>query len=619
MKTLLVLLLVSSLSFSQQFISLDGIEDSQGNSLLFYRLGYDYLFSPVYKFNTQTSDESLIMQAFYSNYPGGTLAKSVNDFEFFPDDEDNFMNVGFEINPDNHAYIARNDSIVFSGFSGFDRVDISKQEPIKVFVFWGYSIIRSWDRGFTFPIDSITIMTDYQPIAISDFDDNVIFGFDEDNKFVRNGIIADTSFTVFDEYSKMLFDLNQFHIYRVNKTYGGYSFSVSNNKGNAFTWTRTFFSPTQIFISTDQSQSGVIYLANGRRIYKSTNNGYTFTEYKVLPDKLVGIYKKPNSEIIYAATRNMIFKVLPSGIEIIKTLPTPLEEFGWLPLAVGNIWVYNQYWYEDHGGGTPTLIFSGTKKMEITKDTVIENKKYFVVRNENTSSGVFLPKMFLRVDTLTGFIYRYWEELNDEFIFHNLNAEVGDTIFKPEFPADPFYSLMQEQPTNYLGIDSKERVYWEYLSCSCSHTLVKGFGLVSTYYNEMVGIQNTLKGCLINGVLYGDTTFVVSVEKEENPIPTEFKLEQNYPNPFNPTTKIKFTIPTPPSSSPLLKGRNEVGFVTLKVYDVLGNEITTLVNERKPAGNYEVEFSGSDLTSGIYFYQLKSGLFMQTKKMVLLR
>jgi len=179
--------------------------------------------------------------------------------------------------------------------------------------------------------------------------------------------------------------------------------------------------------------------------------------------------------------------------------------------------------------------------------------------------------------------------------------------------------LMQEQPTNYLGIDSKERVYWEYLSCSCSHTLVKGFGLVSTYYNEMVGIQNTLKGCLINGVLYGDTTFVVSVEKEENPIPTEFKLEQNYPNPFNPTTKIKFTIPTPPSSSPLLKGRNEVGFVTLKVYDVLGNEITTLVNERKPAGNYEVEFSGSDLTSGIYFYQLKSGLFMQTKKMVLLR
>ncbi|MDY0081984.1 MAG: T9SS type A sorting domain-containing protein, partial [Ignavibacteriaceae bacterium] len=447
-------------------------------------------------------------------------------------------------------------------------------------------------------------MTDYQPIAISDFDDNVIFGFDVDNKFVRNGIIADTSFTVFDEYSKMLFDSNQFHIYRVNKTYGGYSFSVSNNKGNPFTWTRTFFSPTPIFISTDQSQSGIVYLADGRRIYKSVNNGSTFTEYKTLPGKLIGIYKKPDSEIIYAATRNMIFKVMQDSIEIIKSLPTPPDEFKWFPLAVGNLWVYNNYWFEDLGGGSPEVIFGGTRNMEVTKDTVIENKKYFVVENENISVGVFLPKMFLRVDTLNGFIYRYCEELNNEFIFHNLNAEVGDTIFKPEFPEDPFYSLIQEQPVNYLGINSYERIYWEYLPCSCLHTLVKGFGLVSTSYNEMVDIKNTLKGCVINGVLYGDTTFVVSVEKEESPIPTEFKLEQNYPNPFNPTTKIKFTIPQ--TDNPLLGGARG-GFVTLKVYDILGTEITTLVNEEKPAGNYEVEFSGNDLTSGIYFYQLKAG------------
>jgi len=97
----------------------------------------------------------------------------------------------------------------------------------------------------------------------------------------------------------------------------------------------------------------------------------------------------------------------------------------------------------------------------------------------------------------------------------------------------------------------------------------------------------------------------------------KFSLEQNYPNPFNPTTKIKFTIPVTLSEV-------EGSLVTLKVYDILGNEIATLVNEEKPAGSYEVEFSSQsskvrNLTSGIYFYRLQAGNFIQTKKMVLLR
>jgi beta-glucanase (GH16 family) len=104
--------------------------------------------------------------------------------------------------------------------------------------------------------------------------------------------------------------------------------------------------------------------------------------------------------------------------------------------------------------------------------------------------------------------------------------------------------------------------------------------------------------------------------------PKSCQLFQNYPNPFNPNTKIKFTIPTPSSSSPLAEGRNEVGFVTLKVYDVLGNEIATLVNEEKAPGSYETEFNASsfkDPASGIYFYQLRAGSFVETKKMILLK
>jgi hypothetical protein len=96
---------------------------------------------------------------------------------------------------------------------------------------------------------------------------------------------------------------------------------------------------------------------------------------------------------------------------------------------------------------------------------------------------------------------------------------------------------------------------------------------------------------------------------EEN-ISQSFQLFQNYPNPFNPTTKIKFRIP-------------EFGFTILKVYDILGNEVTTLVNEYKNPGSYEVEINTSTIkpqpSSGIYFYQLKSGSFISTKSMILIK
>jgi hypothetical protein len=86
----------------------------------------------------------------------------------------------------------------------------------------------------------------------------------------------------------------------------------------------------------------------------------------------------------------------------------------------------------------------------------------------------------------------------------------------------------------------------------------------------------------------------------------DYSLSNNFPNPFNPTTNIRFQIA-------------DFGFVSLKVYDVLGNEITTLVNEEKPVGSYEVEFNASNLPSGVYFYRLQAGSFNQIKKMILLK
>jgi len=113
------------------------------------------------------------------------------------------------------------------------------------------------------------------------------------------------------------------------------------------------------------------------------------------------------------------------------------------------------------------------------------------------------------------------------------------------------------------------------------------------------------------GDIYGSLTvefipdIITDVEKSQEII-LDYSLKQNYPNPFNPNTKIKYSVPQ--SSN-----------VFIKVYDVLGSEIATLVNEEKPIGIYEVEFDATAVPSGVYFYRLQAGSFVETKKMVLLR
>ncbi len=103
-----------------------------------------------------------------------------------------------------------------------------------------------------------------------------------------------------------------------------------------------------------------------------------------------------------------------------------------------------------------------------------------------------------------------------------------------------------------------------------------------------------------------DGNGTLTAVKTHSDMPREFSLSQNYPNPFNPTTRLRFTIA-------------RAGFVTLKVYDMLGREIATLVNEQKSSGTYDAQFNGSTLPSGVYYCRLESGSLVSTKRMVLLR
>jgi hypothetical protein len=157
---------------------------------------------------------------------------------------------------------------------------------------------------------------------------------------------------------------------------------------------------------------------------------------------------------------------------------------------------------------------------------------------------------------------------------------------------------------------SAERQAWEKIG------FVNGKGTSTEIHNYSFVDENPETGksfYRLKQIDY-DGTYTYSTIAEVNfGLPVQFSLEQNYPNPFNPVTSIKYAI------SSLSTGQAGKQFVQLKIFDVIGNEVATLVNDEKPAGNYEIAFDASGLSSGVYFYKIASGNFVETKKMVLLK
>ena len=129
---------------------------------------------------------------------------------------------------------------------------------------------------------------------------------------------------------------------------------------------------------------------------------------------------------------------------------------------------------------------------------------------------------------------------------------------------------------------------------------------------------NALLGTYSTGVWWRPASEILSSVTDQHTAPASYELEQNYPNPFNPTTTIRFSLP---SQSPVkAEGRaGEGSFVSLKVYDMLGREVATLVNEDLKPGRYERTFDGSGLASGVYYYRIQAGSFVASRKVLLLK
>ncbi len=198
--------------------------------------------------------------------------------------------------------------------------------------------------------------------------------------------------------------------------------------------------------------------------------------------------------------------------------------------------------------------------------------------------------------------------------FDGTNWTIYDTA-NSQIPDNDIFSIVSDSDDNIWmgtrnGVAKFDGINWityDTLNSGLPNNCIRSF-TIDNYGNKWIGTEKGLAVFHEGGI--------VSVKESENKkvyYPDKFVLYQNYPNPFNPTTKIKYDIQAPPN---LPKGE---ALVQLKIYDILGREISTLVNKEQQPGTYEFQFDGSNLPSGVYFYRLQAGSFSDTKKLVLLK
>jgi len=276
---------------------------------------------------------------------------------------------------------------------------------------------------------------------------------------------------------------------------------------------------------------------------------------------------------------------------------------GDLDLYVTNDYNENNCFYENNGDGTFTKIIVG----EFVNDGGRSNGATWSDYNNDGFLDLFVPNG--QQPSQSNFLYRNngisgynWINIKCVGILSNTSAIGTKLKAKAIIDGQPVWQL--NQVSGQTGFNAQNSFNAEFGIADVlvvdSILIIWPTGMVDVYNNiEVNKFYQATEGQGLEEI------FLSSVEKEID-ILNKYVLFDNYPNPFNPSTKITYQLP-------------ELNFVTLKVYDVLGNEVSTLVNEEKPAGSYEVEFNGKGLTSGIYFYRLRAGSFFEIKKMVLLK
>lgn len=266
----------------------------------------------------------------------------------------------------------------------------------------------------------------------------------------------------------------------------------------------------------------------------------------------------------------------------------------YFPTSVGDIFLY------DFSSNSAAYSI----RSMITKDTILNTHRYFYCMNFYS-----MQNGWYRADSNTGTLYQYTQ---------NTGCRIyGNDVFRDSlamrngtFDFCGLNTLCSYQPNVQLfGVQTNKLSFsWGIGGSSGGRTYAYSFGF---YHiggtNGINSFSVTLRGCVLNGVVFGDTSYnVTGITFTEGELVKNYALFHNYPNPFNPVTNIKFDIP---------KKSN----VKISIFDVLGKEISVLVNEELSPGTFEVNWDASNFPSGVYFYKIETGDYSESKKMVLIK
>lgn len=625
MKSILLVLFSFILSqniFTQTFSELKGFEDQNGNTHLFYRIYQEIQYpdqsvieNKLYHWDLNNNVDTLFFDA-YRIIPNDPLQMGytidIPAYDFWNLDPDKYIYSVLEITMDPLGYIYRSDlpNPTYTGIWAPNHIYISQQDT-SIVVADGGNVLRSTNGGFTW---NQGVFFDFN--AMSPFNDNILLGTGI-NKLVKSTDMGASFYTVdtgyyWDKnYNSFYFDKDAQHIYGIydwpneNRLTTSKIF-VSDNDGEPFSWNLNSEFEGPVYFTYDSGLTGNIFVANYNSIYHSSDYGNTFSLIHHFDERIVGIYKKSGTNKLYVATRYHIYKLENNTLNVLKELNANPDLLKYYPLTVGDYWVYYGSIQDETG-------WYGYKYIRKINSLIPKpnQKSYFEVEEYEFGSS-YHQFFYERIDSLSARIYRYDEDSvqsNKEYLIDDLRAELGDSIFSHRFLGEAPYTIIYSSDTTFYGQQIKTKLYNSVFLDQYQYRLFTNFGLISYFHSFDFGSDSRLfKGAVINGIVYGDTT-VTGINSEMDP-QISFSLYQNYPNPFNPVTTIYYSIPT--------KG-SHLNLVSLKVYDVLGKEIAVLVNEEKAAGNYSYKFDASNLASGIYLYQLKSGNFIQTRKMILLK
>ena len=260
------------------------------------------------------------------------------------------------------------------------------------------------------------------------------------------------------------------------------------------------------------------------------------------------------------------------------------------PLKIGNTWITSY----------PSAL---PPQPAFYKHQVIDSVRI----NDNLYYEVDLHGRHLFREDSLGHFYEYKD--NVEHIIMDFTMSAGDSIqilnYLPGY-SGYIYCLERKKVNTFIGAQDEQISFlmdWDSQIIDEEGAIVLQKGVGIFICNYFFDTQEYLRGVILDGVIYGDTTFVSVKSNHDNP--SNFNLRQNYPNPFNPATTIEYTIPYNSN-------------VTLKIYNTQGQEIETLVNQFQSAGNHSIKWKPLNITSGIYIYQLQFSRFLIAKKMLLL-